>query len=62
MPDCASCNRPLGAQLRRCAVCGACERCCDKSHEQTFMDPLELGLVELDTAIVRRRVTNIGGE
>lgn len=28
MPDCARCNRPLGADRARCPDCGACEQCC----------------------------------
>lgn len=44
MPDCAQCNRPLGARLRRCKACGACEHCCECETVTAFFDADELGL------------------
>lgn len=44
MPDCASCNRPLGKNLPRCKNCGACKRCCACDNFSTLFDADELGL------------------
>ena len=68
MPDCARCNRPLGAGARRCSSCGACEECCecDELDWKPFT-PAELGLdpedydVEVWENAPRRRRGQRGG-